>query len=495
MKNNPLKTTEKNGDMTTGSIPRHIILFTIPVFIGNLLQQIYTIVDAIVVGQCVGVEGLAAIGATDWIYWLFLWTAVGFCQGFAINIAISFGRKDMNELKDSINAALTLSMAVGIGMSVTGLIIARPLLDLLQTPENIAHDSWVFVSILYAGMIIVMLYNMSANILRALGDGTTPFIALAISSLLNVALDLLAVGALGMGVKGAALATVTAQAVSVVYSFVKIRHLSVVDRSVFRPRIGLGLGRGLMYHREDAIESEKRENGDAAVAEIGLRRILRDPNPLLGQTWKKGLVMALQMVFIAVGGVLVQFVVNGLGFLYVAGYAAGGKLLGLIESLALSLGQGITTFIGQNYGACDLPRMKRGMRAAAAMSLVCYFITGVIIYLLGQPLLGLFIDADAEVAGEVMAIAQRYLLMLIIFMIFLYMIHIYRQALVGTGRTFLALLSGCVETVTRIGVSVGLVQFVSIEFLYFIEPITWAGAGIFACIAWFAVFHRMEKLA
>ena len=139
--------------------------------------------------------------------------------------------------------------------------------------------------------------------------------------------------------------------------------------------------------------------------------------------------------------------------------------------------------------------MKRGMRAAAAMSLVCYFITGVIIYLLGQPLLGLFIDADAEVAGEVMAIAQRYLLMLIIFMIFLYMIHIYRQALVGTGRTFLAMLSGCMETVTRIGVSVGLVQLVSIEFLYFIEPITWAGAGIFACIAWFAVFHRMEKLA
>lgn len=447
------KETELINDMTTGSITGQIVRFTIPVFIGNLLQQIYTIADAIIVGQCIGVEGLAAIGATDWIYWLFLWTAVGFCQGFAIHIAIAFGKKDEAELRDSINASVTLSLVTGIAMTVLGVSLARPMLRLLQTPENIVHDSAVFVTILYSGMIIVMLYNMSANILRALGDGKTPFIALAISSAVNIGLDLLTVGALGMGVKGAAASTVIAQAVSVVYSYARIRKIPLIEGKDLKPRMH---------------------------------------NPMLRLSWKKGFVMGLQMVLIAAGGVIVQYVVNGLGFLYVAGYTAGGKLLGLIESLAMSLGQSITTFIGQNYGAGSRERMKRGMRTAAVMSLICYVVTGLIIWALARPLLSLFISAKADEAEDVMRIAYRYLLMLILFMIFLYMIHIYRQALVGCGRTILAMLSGFMETITRIGVSAGLVQFVSIDYLYFIEPITWAGAGLFALVSWMVVFRRMH---
>lgn len=443
----------KVNDMTMGSVPKHIVLFTVPVFIGNFLQQIYTIVDAIIVGQCIGVEGLAAIGATDWIYWLYLWTAIGFCQGFAINIAIAFGKKDMEDLRANIRASLTLSLIAGLGMTVIGLVTAGPMLRLLHTPENIIGDSYVFVSILYAGMLIVLLYNMSANILRSLGDGRTPFIALAISSVLNVGLDLLAIKVLGMGVMGAALATVTAQAVSVVYSFVKICRITVIDDSIFKPSL---------------------------------------KNKALGPTWKKGWLMALQMVLIAVGGVMVQYVVNGLGFIYVAGYAAGSKLLGLIESLAISVGQAITTYVGQNYGACNKERIRKGMRVAALFSVAAYLVTGTIIWLLGRPLLGLFINAEADVADEVMAIATRYLHMLILFMIFLYMIHVYRQALVGTGRAFLAMLSGFVETITRASVSVLLVQFVSKEFLYFIEPITWAGAGLFVLIAWFLVFRKIH---
>ena len=443
----------KVNDMTEGSVARHIVRFTVPVFIGNFLQQIYTIVDAIIVGQCIGVEGLAAIGATDWIYWLFLWTAIGFCQGFAINIAIAFGKKDMAELQDSIRASLTLSLLVGAGMMAVGLVCAKPMLKLLNTPENIIGDSYIFVSILYGGMIIVLLYNMAANILRSLGDGKTPFIALAISSLLNVGLDLLAIKVLGMGVMGAAIATVTAQAVAVVYSFVKIRRIKIIDEAVFKPTF---------------------------------------KNDALGPTWKKGWLMALQMVLIAAGGVMVQYVVNGLGFIYVAGYAAGSKLLGLIESLAISVGQAITTYVGQNYGACDKERIRQGMKVAAVFSLIAYVVTGAIIWLLGRPLLGLFISAKADVADDVMAIAYRYLLMLIVFMIFLYMIHVYRQALVGTGRAFLAMLSGFVETITRASVSVFLVQFVSREFLYFIEPITWAGAGFFVLIAWSVIFRRIK---
>ena len=443
----------KVNDMTEGSVAKHIVRFTVPVFIGNFLQQIYTIVDAIIVGQCIGVEGLAAIGATDWIYWLFLWTAIGFCQGFAINIAIAFGKKDMDELRDSIRASLTLSLIVGAGMMAVGLVCAKPMLKLLNTPENIIGDSYIFVSILYAGMIIVLLYNMAANILRSLGDGKTPFIALAISSLLNVGLDLLAIKVLGMGVMGAAIATVTAQAVAVVYSFVRIHRIKIIDGAVFKPTL---------------------------------------KNKALGPTWKKGWLMALQMVLIALGGVMVQYVVNGLGFIYVAGYAAGSKLLGLIESLAISVGQAITTYVGQNYGACDKERIRQGMKVAAVFSLIAYVVTGTIIWLLGRPLLSLFISAKADVADDVMAIAYRYLLMLIVFMIFLYMIHVYRQALVGTGRAFLAMLSGFVETITRASVSVFLVQFVSREFLYFIEPITWAGAGFFVLIAWSVVFRRIK---
>lgn len=442
---------ERINDMTTGSSGKLILQFTLPIFAGNLLQQLYTVIDAAIIGHGVGLEGLGAVGATDWLYWLFLWTAAGFGQGFAIDIAIIFGEKNEGNLAKCIRTAIMLSLLAGFAMSVTGFIIAKPLLNLMHTPGNIIDMSRRYLSVLYGGIIVVLMYNMGACILRALGDSKTPFRALVMASVINIFLDFIFVVVLGWGVGGAASATVIAQFIATVYTFRVISGLSVLKGS---------------------REKWKLEREWA------------------GRLWKKGWVMALQMSFMAIGGIISQYVVNGLGFIYIAGLTAGGKIVGIIECLAMSLGNGITSFVGQNYGAGKPGRIRRGVRYSLVFSVSACAVIAAILALAGDNLLLMFIKSSSSQAADVMRVSERFLLFVMLAMIFLYMIHIYRQAFVGLGNTFIPLLSGCMESVVRIVFAFILVRYVSADFVYAIEGAAWFATGVFLLICWYVMFNK-----
>lgn len=438
-------------DMTEGKPLPLILKLALPLMGGQFLQQFYVVADAAIVGQGVGVTALAAIGATDWLYWLFLWTAAGFGQGFAIPVAICFGKKDYRELRNSIYLSVSLSTILGCMMSAIGLFAAKPLLQLLDTPSNLMPYSYVYLMILYGGICVVMLYNMASCILRALGDGKTPLIALLLSSCLNVALDLLFVMVFGWGITGAGVATVFSQLVSTVYCFVKISRL----------------------------------------------RMLREEKPDRAIHWKQvwtmmgyGAPIAGQMAFTALGGIALQYILNGFGFLYVAGFTATNKLFGVLEAIALALGYAMSTYMGQNYGARKPDRIQAGMRAALLISVLVSAGIGILMILFGKRILLLFISADSAQVEEVLTIGYQYLFIMSIFLIFLHMVSVYRQSLAGLGNTIIPMLSGLLEGVFRAGGALVFTTILGSRGLFFVEVTAWIGGAVLACAAYYITIRK-----
>ena len=263
-------------DMTKGSPAKLILLFAVPLMLGNIFQQLYTMVDTIVVGQVAGVQALAALGAVEWIMWMVLGVSTGVTQGFSILISQHYGARKWNDLKKAVAHSYLLT---AISLLIVSQLAARWILLLLNTPDNIIGMSLIYLRIVFCGIPVVAAYNIFASVLRALGNSCTPLIAMIIAALINVILDLTFVAVLHWGVAGAALATVTAQAFSALYCFMIVRKIDIVHTS-----------------KED-FETVPGLN----------RKLLGLGAPILFQD-----------VIISVGGLAVQFVINGYGFLFVA---------------------------------------------------------------------------------------------------------------------------------------------------------------------------------
>ena len=317
-------------DMTSGSPAKLIFSFAIPLMLGNACQQFYAMVDTMVVGRGVGVEALAALGAADWLNWMVLGIVLGFTQGFSILISHNFGANDQNKLKKSIAMSFVLGMIMAVTLTVLALFMAKPILHLLNTPANIINQSLTYLYIVFSGIIVITLYNTFSSILRALGDSRTPLYAMIVAAIINIVLDLLFVMVFKMGVAGAAIATVIAQFFSSVFCFFAIRRISIIQ-----------------IHKEDF-------KVDFSV----IKRLIQ-----------LGTLTAFQNVVISIGGMVVQSVVNGFGFIYVAGFTATNKLYGLLELAATSLGFSMATYAGQNLGAKKYDRIKAGVKAALIMGL------------------------------------------------------------------------------------------------------------------------------
>ena len=215
-------------NMTEGSPLKLILLFAIPLIFTNLGQQLYMIVDASIVGRGVGVKALAAVGATDWSYWLILWTITGVTQGFGVFVSRYFGKQEYDKMNRSITMSTILCAIIGVILTLAGVLAAKPLLILLETPADILDGAVTYLTTMVAGTLVVIAYNMAAAILRAFGDGRSPLVAMLIAGLLNVGLDLLFVLVFHWGIFGAAIATVTAQLVSFIYCLIKISKIEYV---------------------------------------------------------------------------------------------------------------------------------------------------------------------------------------------------------------------------------------------------------------------------
>ncbi len=440
--------------MTEGKPGRLIFTFALPLMLGNVFQQLYTVVDTMVVGKYLGVNALAALGAADWLNWMMLGIVQGFTQGFGILMAQEFGAGNYPRLRGVIGNSAALSAAFSLFLLTLGQLLAHPVLLLLQTPGAIMPGALLYLRIMFLGLPVVMAYNLLACILRSLGDGKTPLQAMVVASLTNIVLDLLFVMGFHWGIAGAAMATLAAQVVSGIFC---LYHISKVEI--------LGL------KKEDF-----RVRGQMFLRLLGL-----------------GSPMAFQNCMIAVGGMIVQFVINGFGVIFIAGFTATNKLYGILEIAATSYGYAMITYVGQNLGAGKYQRIREGMRRAVVIAIATSLAISGVMLLFGKVILSWFISGTPQEEAQTLQIAYFYLAVMSVFLWVLYILHVVRSAIQGMGNTLLPMVSGIAEFLMRTTTALLLPLWVGENGIFFAEIAAWAGADVVLVMSYFAVAGKYLK--
>ena len=441
-------------NMTEGKPLKLIVAFSMPLMLGNVFQQLYTVVDTMVVGQALGVGALAALGAADWLNWMVLSTIQGFSQGFSIRMSHEFGAGTYDKLRKTVANSILLAVFSSVLLLIISQAVARPILELLQTPDEIIGDSLLYLRIMFAGIPVVMAYNILASILRSLGDGKTPLYAMVMAALINVVLDLIFVLVFHWGIAGAAGATVIAQVCSGIFCLVVILRLPM-----------------LTFSKKD-FQLEGR---------------------LCLHLMQLGLPMAFQNAIISVGGMIVQFVVNGFGVLFIAGFTATNKLYGILEVAATSYGYAMVTYTGQNLGAKKIDRIRKGMRAAIVVAVITSAVIAVIMLVFGRTILGWFISGSPEDVAATLDIAYHYLAVMSVFLPVLYILHVTRSCLQGMGNTLLPMLSGVAEFIMRTGSAMLLPLFLGSEGIFYAEILAWLGADVILITSYVVQMRRMKR--
>lgn len=442
----------KVKDMTVGSPAKNIIKFCLPLMMGNLFQQFYNMADTIIVGQFVGKSALSAVGSVGSLNFLIIGSIIGLCSGFAIPVAQSFGAKDYNKLKRIVANTIYTSLVLGAVITVCMVFVTKPLLHLLNIPDDIFKDAYNYIVIIFAGIGATMLYNVVAGILRALGDSKTPLYFLVFSSLLNIGLDLVLIIVFKMGVAGAAIATVASQLISgllcVYYSIKKFPMLALTKETK---------GFDLTY---------------------------------VGELLKNGVPMALQMSLTAIGSVMMQSCVNSLGSEIIAGMTIGNKTQLMIVLPVETIGITMATYCGQHLGARKYKRIKKGIAIAVGLSFCYSFIAFFVSKYLGSYIGLLFID-KSETA--VLALSQQYLDTCAWFYPILGIIFVFRNALQGMGYSLTAMTAGVFELVTRGVGGFGFVTKYGFDAACFVNPSAWLSADIFLIPATIVVMKKVKK--
>ena len=441
--------------MTQGKPLKQLFFFALPLMFGNIFQQLYTVVDTAIVGQGVGLNALAAIGTVDWLNWMFLSVAQGFTQGFSVRISQKYGEQNIKGMKLVIGQSVRLSVViavVGTAISQAGLPL---FLSMLRVPMELRPIATEYIRIIFAGFPIVVFYNYCSAVLRAIGDSKTPLKAMIAASVTNIVLDLLAIFRWNMGVEGAAIATVIAQLLAGTICVVKIWKLPI------------------LHFGKEQIE----KNRDISI-----------------NLFKLGMPVAAQNIIISLGGMTVQMVANGFGMSFIAGFTATNKLYGLLEVAAISYGYAVTTYVGQNYGAGLLERIKKGVCAAVGLSIGTAILIAGIMLVFGRNITMLFISSDVpelmEVAGNT---AYHYLAVMSICLPILYLLHLYQAALRGMGNTVMPMVSGIIEFIVRVSVSIIVGKMGYAYGLFGAEVAAWTGAMLFMLICYYYLLKKEYK--
>lgn len=431
-------------DMTSGNPVKLILLFTIPLLIGNIFQQFYSMVDTIIVGRYLGVNALAAVGTTTSMTFLITGFVTGLSSGFAVLISQKFGAKDDEGLKKAVGSSIILCVIATIIVTILSLVISRPLLNLMNTPSEIIDDSATYINIIYAGIVATLAYNMIASILRALGDSKTPLYFLIVSSVINIGLDLVFIINFKMGVAGAAYATIISQGISailcLIYSLKRYKILRL-------------------------------KKNDFKVTNDYYRTHL-----------KIGIPMALQFSITSLGIMTVQGAINRFGSTVIASYTASSKVFNIALQPAQSLGITMATFCGQNLGAKNYIRIKEGVKKCTQISIITSIIAALALMVGGKYFVGLFIDNPTE---EILGYAQLVFDVSAYFFIPLGLIFVYRNALQGMGESFMPMMAGVFELVARAVVAFTLPSLIGYLGICLADPVAWFAAVIPLGIVYF----------
>lgn len=446
--------SKRDLNMTQGHPGRLLMRFALPLMLGNVFQQLYTVVDVAIVGRGVGMTALAALGTVDWMNWMYLGIVQGIAQGFSVRMSQEFGAGDLRGLRKTLGSSVRLSVLLGLIAAVVSQLVLKGFMGLLQVPEQLQPQAALYSRVLLLGLPAMMYYNLTAAILRSVGDSKTPLIAMAVAALTNIVFDCVAVFMLDWGIAGAAGATVLAQILAGT-----LCTMEIVKNSVLR---------------------------------FGWPDMAKDPQLSKG-LMSLGVPVAAQNMIIAVGGMAVQSVVNGFDTSFIAGFTATGKLYGLLEIAAISYGYAVTTYTGQNYGAARWDRIKSGTRWAVGISAVTAAVIGGVMLLFGRQITMLFISSEdpaaAAAAGET---AYGYLRVMSACLPVLYLLYAYRSALQGMGDTRIPLLSGVVEFVMRVGAALVIGYLGYQTGIFYAEVLAWTGAAILLAAAYYS---RERKLA
>jgi putative MATE family efflux protein len=439
-------------DMTHGSPIKLILSFWFPMLLGNLFQQVYNLADSIIVGRFVGVKAFAGVSATGSLNFMILGFLLGMCSGCAIPVAQAFGEGDPHRMRKYFANALYLCGDLAAVMSVATVLAARPILRWIGTPEDIMDQAYGYIVYIFGGMLAVMLYNLSSSVLRAVGNTRTPLCFLVLSCVVNVGLDLALVVGMGMGVTGAAVATVAAQLLS-----------------------GL-LCLRVIFSKYDVLRIRGEEwKPDAAC---------------LGRLSGIGLPMGLQFSITAIGSLIMQTAVNGLGTVAVAAIGAGSKVYTMFVCPFDAMGATVATWCGQNLGARRLDRVRQGVRISM-LSMTVYAVVALFaVRLVGRAMIGLFIDS-----GETAVIdrAVQYLNMVVLFFIPLLTIFVLRNGLQGLGYSRIAMFAGLFELAGRAFVAFALVGPYGFDGAILVNPAAWIMADALLIPAWLHTVRALQR--
>lgn len=446
------KSSSPAKDLTVGSPMKLILGFAFPMFLGLLFQQFYSLVDTMIVGKYLGVDPFAGVGSTGSLNFIVIGFCMGLCSGFSVPISQSFGAKDFPLLRKMVTNSVWLCTFFSVVITTLMLLFCRPVLTWMNTPENIFEYAYIYIFIIFVGIPCTILYNMTAAILRALGDSKSPIIFLAISSAINIGLDLLLIIVFRMGVDGAALATVVSQGVSGVISIIYIKK------------------------KFDILAMEK---GDWKLE-----------RHLAGKLTGVGIPMGLQYSITGIGSVILQTAVNGLGSIYVASMTAGSKINIFLACPFDALGQTMAPYAGQNIGARKLDRVGKGLRAACIIGFIVSGLMVIVVKLFGDQLTMLFLDEKDPV---IMQNSTQFLIIVSAFYCLLTLVNTVRFTIQGMGFSSLAIIAGVMEMIAR-GIA-GMLLVPAFGYLgaCYSSPLAWLLADAFLIPAFFLCKRKVAR--
>ncbi len=439
-------------EMTSGAALPLILKFTFPIWLGNLLQQTYSLVDAVIVGKFLGINALAAVGASSSVIFLILGFCNGCCGGFGIPVAQKFGARDYSTMRSYIVTSLKITAVMSVVIAIVTGILCMDILKMMSTPENIIEGAYIYLLITFIGIPCTFFYNLLSSIIRALGDSKTPFWFLLFSTTLNIVLDIFCIVVLRMGVAGAAVATVFSQGLSAVLCYIYMyRKFEILRSTAKERRFQIKLAKTLLYI---------------------------------------GVPMGLQFSITAIGSIMLQSSNNALGTACVAAFTSATRVKMLIICAFESLGIAMATYVGQNYGAGKIRRIWTGVKASSLLMFIYAVATFTLLITCAKYFALLFVSQSET---EILHDTVLFLHVACIFFPILGLLCILRYSIQGMGFTNLAMLSGVSEMIARILVSIFAVPTFGYIAVCCGDPTAWIAADLFLVPTFIITYHKVKK--
>ena len=440
------------NDMTVGSPMRAIFRFAVPLILGYILQQMYLIIDTVIVGRWIGVNALAAIGASTSIMFLIMGFCNGSCAGFAIPVAQAFGAKDFRKMRTYVSNSYRIAITFAVVITLLSCLFCKKILHLVNTPLEVFDDAYIFLMLQFAAIPFTIGYNLLAGQIRALGNSKQPFYFLITASVVNILLDVLLILILGLGVEGAGIATLLSQAFSVCLCirFIKKKMQILIP------------------------QGEERDFDNKKISIL----------------LNNGVPMGLQFSITGIGIIMLQSANNALGITCVAAFIAAMRIKYLFTCVFENIGVAMATYCGQNLGAKKMERISQGVRAAIKMMLIFFVFSFIVITPFADDMMTLFVDKGE---AEVVTYAAEFMRIACYFYPCLGLLTIFRYSIQGLGYSNLSMMSGVMEMIARCGVSLWLVPAFMWTGVCYGDPVAWVMADMFLLPAFWWLFIHLKK--